>query len=125
MLSTQFNFQLPRGLMDETGQVHRRGIMRLATAKDELLVQRDRRVRENSAYATLMMLSQVITHLGTLELVTPEQLENLFTQDLGYLREFYNRINQQGNAKVASQCPNCNTQFEVELVLAGECLATP
>jgi hypothetical protein len=125
MLSTQFDFQLPRGLVDETGQLHRRGVMRLATAKDELMVQRDRRVRENSAYATLMMLSQVITQLGTMESLQPENLENLFTQDLAYLREFYNRVNQQGNAKVASQCPQCNTQFEVEFVLAGECLATP
>lgn len=125
MLSTQFDFQLPRGLIDETGQLHRRGVMRLATAKDELIVQRDRRVRENSAYATLMMLSQVIMQLGTLESLQPENLENLFTQDLAYLREFYNRVNQQGNAKVASQCPQCNTQFEVEFVLAGECLATP
>jgi hypothetical protein len=116
---------LPRGLVDETGQLHRRGVMRLATAKDELMVQRDRRVRENSAYATLMMLSQVITQLGTMESLQPENLENLFTQDLAYLREFYNRVNQQGNAKVASQCPQCNTQFEVEFVLAGECLATP
>ncbi|MFE4106157.1 phage tail assembly protein [Almyronema epifaneia] len=119
-LVTEFEFTLPRGLIDETGQVHRQGKMRLATGRDELAAQRDRRTVDYPGYLSLVLLSQVITQLGTLTLLVPEQLENLFTQDLAYLKEFYNRVNQQGNAQIPAQCPQCGTAFEVELVLSGE-----
>ena len=119
-VQTEFKFTLPKGLVDEQGNIHRQGTMRLATAKDEMLVQKDQRIRENPAYIVLLMLSKVITKLGDLSLVTPELLEELFTVDLAYLREFYNRINQQGNANLLVQCPRCSNQFNVELELAGE-----
>jgi hypothetical protein len=119
-LNTEFNFILPRGLVDAQGGIHRQGSMRLATAKDEIFVQKDRRVQNDPGYGVLVMLSRVITCLGNLSSVTPELLENLFTRDLAYLREFYNRINQQGDAYIPVQCPQCSSQFNVELSLSGE-----
>jgi hypothetical protein len=117
---TEFDFTLPKGLLDEQGNVHRQGVMRLATARDEIQVQSDRRVQSNTAYGVLVMLSRVISRLGTLSQVTPEQLENLFTLDAAYLREFYDRINQQGSAQIQTRCPHCATEFKVELALQGE-----
>jgi hypothetical protein len=119
-LKTEFNFILPKGLVDAQGRIHRQGIMRLATARDEICVQKERRVQENPVYGVLVMLSRVITCLGELSSVTPDLLENLFTQDLAYLREFYNRINQQGSAHIVVQCPKCSSDFRVELALSGE-----
>lgn len=124
-LVTQFKFILPRGLVDEAGAVHQEGMMRLATAKDELMVDKDPRSQESSTYRALLMFSRVIVRLGNLSEVMPVQLEGLFTKDLTYLREFYNRINQQGNALIGTQCPHCNGSFNVELSLSGEPLATP
>jgi hypothetical protein len=117
---TQFEFRLPRGLVDEQGGNHQQGMMRLATAKDEIFVQKNRFAQENSAYGSLVMLSQVITQLGSCSEITPELLENLFTLDLSYLREFYNRINQTGEATIAAKCPTCSHEFRTELALAGE-----
>lgn len=117
---TEFEFVLPRGLVDEGGTVHRQGVMRLATACDELMLGRDRNAADNSTYGDLVMLSRVITRLGTLTELTPPLLENLFTLDLSYLREFYNQVNQHGEAHIAAQCPQCRHQFEVELALSGE-----
>ncbi|MBD2489974.1 phage tail assembly protein [Aulosira sp. FACHB-615] len=117
---TEFNFTLPRGLLDTEGNLHRQGVMRLATAKDEIIVQKNRAAQENVTYAAIVMLSQVITRLGDLTEITPSLLENLFSKDLAYLREFYNRINQQGDAEIPVQCPQCQTKFQVELALAGE-----
>lgn len=124
-LVTQFEFNLPRGLVDAEGAVHQQGIMRLATARDEMLADKDVRTQESSTYRSLVILSQVILKLGTLSQVLPEQLEGLFTKDLAYLREFYNRINQQGAAVIPTQCPQCSNAFDVELMLAGESIATP
>lgn len=120
LLATEFQFCLPRGFVDDTGVVHRQGTMRLATARDELVVQKDQRVNEHPTYGTLIMLSQVIITLGQLANVTADQLERLFTQDLAYLKEFYNRINQQGHALVPAECPKCAHGFKTELMLAGE-----
>ena len=119
-LCTEFAFTLPRGFSDGEHRVHRHGVMRLATAKDEILVQQERRVQENPAYGVLVMLAQVITRLGSFNSVSPDLLEGLLLHDIAYLREFYNRINQQGNVHIPTQCPHCNTQFSVELELAGE-----
>jgi hypothetical protein len=119
-IQTEFEFILPRGLVDGESNLHRQGVMRLATAKDEIIVQKNRTAQDNSAYGTLVMLSQVIIRLGSLTEITPNILENLFSKDLAYLREFYNRINQQGDDYIPVQCPQCNTNFQVELALAGE-----
>jgi hypothetical protein len=119
-LYPEFSFTLPRGLIDDQQRVHRQGVMRLATAKDELSVQQTVSAQSNPAYGFLVMLSQVILRLGSLTNIRSSQLETLTIRDITYLREFYNRLNQQGNALIATQCPHCQTEFAVELKLAGE-----
>ena len=117
---TEFDFILPRGLLDAEGNLHRQGVMRLTTAKDEMIVQKNRFAQDNTVYAAILMLSQVIIRLGNLTEITPDLLENLFSRDLAYLREFYNRINQQGDVSIPVHCPQCSHNFQVELSLAGE-----
>ena len=119
-LLTEFSFTLPRGLVDATGTAHRDGTMRLATARDELIAAKHRHVQAYPEYLMLVLLSQVITRLGALEAVSPEDLENLFTQDLAYLRELFNRMNQTGSTKLSVYCPQCNHNFQTDLVLSGE-----
>ncbi|WP_218083060.1 phage tail assembly protein [Anthocerotibacter panamensis] len=119
-VNTEFTFTLPKGLVDSQGRIHTQGVMRLATARDEIEAQKHREVRENPPYGVLVLLASVITRLGSFSAVKPQTLENLFSLDLAYLREFYNRINQQGDATVPTQCPQCQAQFAVELSLAGE-----
>ena len=119
-ICTEFDFTLPRGLIDDKNKVHRHGVMRLATAKDEIIVQQEKKVRENPAYSALFMLSRVITRLGSLSSVSPDLIENLILADISYLREFYNRINQQGDTRVSTRCPHCEKEFQARLELAGE-----
>ncbi|GAA6616007.1 hypothetical protein [Scytonema sp. NUACC26] len=93
MFQTEFEFTLPKGYLDPDGNLHRKGIMRLATAIDEISPLRDPRVKSNPAYATIIILSRVITCLGALSEVTPLVVENFFAQDLSYLQDFYRHIN--------------------------------
>jgi hypothetical protein len=92
-LQTQFPFTLPKGYVDSDGTLHRKGVMRLATARDEIEPLRDLRVQENDAYLTVVMLSRVLTELGTITMVTPNIVEGLFAVDLAYLQELYGIIN--------------------------------
>jgi hypothetical protein len=117
---TEFSFVLPRGFVDKEGKIHREGVMRLATARDEIKVFNDQKVVENPSYAVLVYLSQVIISLGELTLITPQMLEDLYLLDLAYLRLFYNQINQNKKANIPVMCPYCQKDFDVELNLLGE-----
>ena len=117
---TEFNFSLPHGLTVNNQINYRQGTMRLATARDEITVKNDIRVKNNPAYGVLIYLSLVITKLGDICDITPQILEDLSVLDLAYLREFYNRINQHQEAHMSLQCPHCQQQLKVELALAGE-----
>lgn len=114
-LRTEFDFELPRGYVDQDGVTHRAGTMRLATARDELLPLYDARVQENAAFTTVVLLARVITALGTLPAVTSNVIENMFASDVAFLQDFYRRINAEGHTRVAMTCPECSHRFTVDL----------
>jgi hypothetical protein len=114
-LRTEFEFELPRGYVDADGTVHRRGAMRLATARDELRPQIDLRVKENPAYLSVVLLSQVITRLGTLTDIHAGVVEQMYATDVAFLQDFYRHVNTEGHTRAAVTCPSCTQTFEVEL----------
>ncbi len=114
-----FPFTLPHGLADPEGAVHREGSMRLATALDEIAPMRDPRVQANPGYLVIILLSRVITALGSLEFINPKVIENLYAGDLAYLQDFYLRINQNGHSRLHVACPHCDGEFEVETASLG------
>ncbi|MCT4593109.1 MAG: phage tail assembly protein [Anaeromicrobium sp.] len=117
---TEYEFTLPRGYVDKEGNLHKKGIMRLATAADEIVPMRDPRVQQNPSYLTIVLLSRVITNLGTLSKIDTGVIENLFTVDLGYLQELYSRINQLENPNIRVTCPHCSERFDVSMDFLGE-----
>ena len=120
-LRTEFAFELPRGYVDDSGAIHRRGVMRLATARDEILPLRDPRVRDNESYLSVILLSRVVTELGPLSdsEVTPGVIERLFASDLAFLQDLYRRVNQEGHTRAAVSCPSCGHDFEVDVTGDG------
>ncbi|MFF5971225.1 hypothetical protein ACFY7C_06815 [Streptomyces sp. NPDC012769] len=114
-LRTEFPFTLPRGYVDEHGTVHRDGVMRLATARDELVPLRDDRVRENAAYLSVVLISRVVTRIGTVDDIHPGVIEDLFASDLAFLQDFYRRVNAEGHTRAAVTCPSCREEFAVDL----------
>jgi hypothetical protein len=114
-LRTEFAFELPRGYVDDAGTVHRAGTMRLATARDEIMPLRDPRVRDNESYLTVLLLSRVLTRLGTLPEVTPGVVESLFASDLAFLQDLYRRVNQEGHTRASVTCPSCGHEFAVDV----------
>jgi len=125
MFQTEFEFDLPCGYLDEDGNLHREGIMRRATAGDEILPLKDPRVQKNPAYLVVILLSRVITQLGGVAQITPHVIENLYATDLAYLQNLYNEINQLDGGGRPVTCPECQHTFEMERLAAGGSLATP
>ncbi len=110
-LQTVYPFRLPKGYLDAEGTLHREGQMRLATAKDELSALRDARVKADPNYMTTLVLSQVVTALGTLREITPEVIEGLFVGDMEFLQEMYETINKVDAPKLQLTCPHCGQSF--------------
>jgi hypothetical protein len=119
MLQTEHSFTLPCGYQDAEGTLHRNGVMRMATAADEILPLRDPRVQGNEAYLIVILLSRVITQLGSVPHINPKVIEDLYAIDLAYLQDFYNEVNRSGSSRVPAACPQCEHEFELELSGVG------
>lgn len=117
---TEYEFTLPKGFVDSDGNLHKQGVMRLATAADEILPQKDPRVQANPAYLVVIVLSRVITKIGDLNNITPKTIEGLFSSDLAFLQDFYRQINENGTTMIKAICPKCEHEFEVEHNGSGE-----
>lgn len=119
-LPTEFPFTLPHGYVDQEGTRHREGVMRLATAYDEIAPLKDSRVQSNPGYLAVILLSRVVTRLGELPQVNPRVIEEMFAADFAYLEDLYRRVNENGHNRVHVVCPGCERRFEVEVQTTGE-----
>ena len=111
MEQTEFPFTLPRGYVDSDGGIHRDGVMRLATAFDEIAPLKDPRVQANPGYLVIVLLSRVIIRLGTVDLINPKVIENLYMADLTFLQTFYQKVNKHTAEPAPVTCPNCQKTF--------------
>lgn len=119
MFQTEAEFTLPCGYIDADGTLHREGVMRRATAADEILPLGDPRVVKNPAYLVVILLSRVVTRLGGLTAINPKVIENLYAADVAYLQALYNSINRLDDAGPVMTCPQCQHTFRTESPPAG------
>jgi hypothetical protein len=106
--------------MSPEGTLHKEGMMRLATAADEILPLKDSRVQQNPAYLTILLLSRVVTKLGSLGSVHAGVIEGLYASDLSYLQALYQSLNGDGSYAAAAVCPKCEHHFDVRFDDLGE-----
>ena len=114
-MQTEISFTLPLGYLDDYGETHRQGTMRLATARDEIEPLRDPNVRANGAYLSVLLLARTVTRIGSVTNITPELVERLFAADFDHLQRIYERVNSNGDAIGVVNCPQCAQRFEVDL----------
>jgi hypothetical protein len=112
---TEFGFTLPRGYLAPDGQLYREGVMRLATARDEVEPLDDPRASANPAYVSIALLSRVVTRLGPASPVTTGMIQGLFASDFAFLQEMYLQLNE-GDNQVETQCPSCGARFALDLL---------
>jgi len=125
MLKTEVEFMLPCGFCDDTGILHREGVMRRATAADEILPLQDPRVVKNPGYVVIILLSRVVSRLGSLPQINPKVIESLYVTDLKHLQDLYNRVNDLESPERTIVCPHCEREFMQEDNEPGGSLATP
>jgi hypothetical protein len=113
-MQTEIEFTLPVGVADDAGAMQRDGVMRLATARDEIQPLADPQVRRNEAYLTVLLLARTVERIGDVTSVTPDVIENLFAADFDHLQRLYERVNTP-EALGHLECPDCHKQFDVDL----------
>jgi hypothetical protein len=118
-LVTEVEFELPKGYVDSDGGLHRAGVMRLSTAADEIYPLKDPRVQNWPAYLIVLLLARVVTKLGGLPDINAGVIEGLFSEDLTYLQDLYNRINGLSRQVLTAQCPNCQHSHQIEVPPLG------
>ncbi|MCI9440237.1 MAG: phage tail assembly protein [Ruminococcus sp.] len=119
-MTTVYEFELPRGYQDPSGAVHKKGKMRLATAGDELTAARDPRVLNNPSYLTIVLLSKVIIELEGIDTISGNMMEQLYTADLTFLQDMYEKINAVDLPAMHVVCPHCGEEHEVLLIFTRE-----
>lgn len=115
MLQTEFEFTLPCGFVDEQGNLYRQGVMRRATALDEIEPLGDPRVKANESYLPILLLGRVVTKLGPFNRPGMAVIEQLFASDFIYLQQLYSRVNSSGGNMIETACPSCGTHFMLDL----------
>jgi len=116
---TEVEFVLPKGYVDAEGTLHRHGVMRLATAADEIYPLKDPRVQSWPAYLIVILLARVVVRLGRLPRVDAGVIEGLFAEDLAHLQDLYNRVNGLTPRTVSVVCEHCGEPNEAEVPLLG------
>jgi hypothetical protein len=119
MLKVEYEFTLPNGLVADDGSLQKRGVMRLATARDELEPLSDPRVKFNEAYLGVLLLSRVLVRIGSITPVTVDWIERLFAADYAFLQDLYVRVNDPASI-VETECPKCGTLFVLDLTANAE-----
>ena len=119
-METLFEFDLPKGYVDSNGEIHRHGKMRLATAGDEMNAQRDPRVLSNPSYLTIVLLASVITEIEGVNIIAPATIEKLFTADLAFLQDMYQRINDIEPPTMRYVCPDCGKEHTIPINFTRE-----
>lgn len=117
---TEYEFELPKGYVDDTGTLHKKGTMRLATAADEILPMRDPKVQQNPGYLSIIVLSRVINQIGTITAINTRVIERLFTSDLQYLQNMYQMINDIEAPTMKVVCPHCGESHEAPINFTRE-----
>lgn len=119
-MQTVYDFTLPKGFVDENGEVHRKGKMRLATAGDEISATRDPRVLSNPSYLAIALLSKVIVELEGYNAITGTTIEHFFTADLAFLQDMYQKINDVEPPMMHVVCPDCGKKIDVPVNFTTE-----
>jgi len=120
-IRNEFRFTLPKGFGIKNENSHKvSGIMRLVKVSDIVMIERDSTVQKNSGAFYIVLLSKVITSLGTERNINRNTIEKMHPVDFAFLVDFMHEINHQVIKKIPLKCPNCNTEYFGEFEQLGE-----
>ena len=115
-VKTAYTFELPKGYVDEKGQVHREVTLREITGADQEAMLNPQH-RNNPARMLTALLARVITRLGTLEgrQVDTSVTANMLKSDRDFLILKLKEIDSGPEMDIDVECPDCGKKFKAML----------
>lgn len=120
-IRTLFRFTLPKGVGIQVAEGRKvSGTMKLIQIKDLIAIERDAQVQRGSGAFYVVLLSKVITELGTEKIITRKTIEQLNPVDFAFLVDYLHQINHQILKTTTLTCNNCNYTYQGVFSQLGE-----
>jgi len=116
MAKTDYTFELPKGYLDEKGQLHREVSIREITGADQEAMLNPA-LRNNPAKMLTALLARVITRLGTLSggQIDTRVTANMVKTDRDFLILKLKEIDSGPEMEIDVECPDCSKKFKAML----------
>lgn len=108
----EFEFTLPIGFTDESGEVHRVGALRKMTGREEAILA-DRSIQRNGGQLVTSLLASCVVRLGSLEKVTPSVIGEMYSADRNYLLIRLRSATFGSELRASYSCPSCGETMPV------------
>lgn len=114
-------FVLPRGFTGPDSQIHRNGVLRLATQQDLIAVESERADSNGLALAWSLLLSRILIKLGALALDRMDRYDvvlAMWAGDVAYLQLIYESLDRRVSNQLPPRCPKCGAEVDLFTLLS-------
>ena len=113
---TEYAFELPKGYVDEKGEVHKDVALREITGADQEAMLNPQ-FRNNPAKMLTALLARVIVKLGTLDgrQVDTRVTAGMFKSDRDFIIMKLKEIDSGPEMEIDVECPDCGKKFKAML----------
>lgn len=108
-----YEFELPIGVRDADGHLHRTGTLRKMTGRDEAILA-DPQNQRNGGRLVTELLASCVTRLGDLPQVTAAVVAEMYSADRNYLLLKLRAATFGPTLEATYKCPSCGHAQEVE-----------
>jgi len=106
-----YEFELPIGVHDDEGRLHRHGTLRKMTGRDEAILADPQNQRNGGKLVTELLASCVVS-LGELDSVGPALVSDMYSADRNYLLLQLRGATFGHELQATYKCPSCGHSHE-------------
>jgi hypothetical protein len=107
-----YEFELPIGVRDDQGRLHRSGTLRKMTGRDEAILA-DPQNQRNGGRLVTQLLASCLTGLGELKEIDTTVVADMYSADRNYLLLKLRAATFGATLQATYKCPSCGHSHEV------------
>jgi hypothetical protein len=108
----EYEFELPIGVLDDEGRLHRHGTLRKMTGREEAILADQQNQRNGGKLVTELLASCVLT-LGEIKPLGAATVANMYSADRNYLLLKLRSATFGSQLQATYKCPSCGHSHEM------------